>query len=87
MADGIGSVVQDEIKTPKSEIVWGKPLTDSDVLTILNVVRLWSSEQVPAEADPWLWKCYMDLAHSTEPVIDHLEFARPNLPEDLRVLA
>ena len=87
MFDGTGSAIQDEIKTPNSEIVWGNPLTDSDVLTMLNAFRLWSSEQVPAEADPWLWKCHIDLAQATEPVIDHLKSVSTNLPEDSQVLA
>ena len=74
----------------KAEIRWrrglgkrlGEPLTDSDVLEMLEVIRLWSNEQVPPQANPWLWKNYMVLAHATEPAIATLKAARTNHQED-----
>lgn len=48
--DAIGNeIVGDRGEVAKSEEVWGKPLTTDDVLTTLNIIRLWSSEQVPNE--------------------------------------
>ena len=60
----------------------GEPLTDSDVLEMLEVIRLWSNEQVPRQSNPWLWKTYMVLSHATEPVIRSLKDARTSLKED-----
>ena len=60
----------------------GEPLTDGDILEMLEVIRLWSNEQVPRQANPWLWKTYMVLAHATEPVIRSLKDARTNRKED-----
>ena len=69
-----GSMVQGERiqGRTKAEIVWGGPLTEDDILKMLNVVRLWASGQVPKEGYPWLWKNYMVLAHATEPIIGAL---------------
>ena len=69
-------------RTKKSEIRHGEPLTDSEVLEMLEVIRLWSNEQVPEQANPWLWKTYMVLSHATEPVIHDLKYARTSHQED-----
>ena len=66
----------------KSEMRHGKPLTDDEVLQMLEVIRLWSNEQVPRQANPWLWNTYMVLSHATEPVIADLKDARTNHQED-----
>ena len=66
----------------KSEIRWGESLTDSEVLEMLELIRMWSNEQVPQQANPWLWKTYMVLSHATEPVIADLKDARTNHQED-----
>ena len=66
----------------KSEMRHDKPLTDSDVLEMLEVIRLWSNEQVPRQANPWLRKNYMVLSHATEPVIRSLKDARTSQKED-----
>ena len=49
---------------------------------MLEVIRLWSNEQVPRQANPWLWNTYMVLSHATEPVIADLKDARTNHQED-----
>ena len=66
----------------KATIRHGKPVTDGEILEMLEVIRLWSNEQVPRQANPWLWKTYMVLSHATEPVIASLKAARTNHQAD-----
>ena len=75
-------MAQDKEQISKAEMVWGKPLTDDEILDMLNVIRLWSNEQVPRQANPWLWKTYMVLSQATEPVIADLKDARTNHQAD-----